>query len=55
MIDPNEERVLTEFARLDVEVILNRTKLGPDAARKIAQRIEDQGGFWGPRKTENPA
>lgn len=22
----------------------------PDAARKVAQKIEDGGGFWGPRK-----
>lgn len=24
----------------------------PDAARRIARRVEDEGGFWGPRKDQ---
>lgn len=28
---------------------LGEHRIGPDAAREIAQKIEDEGGFWGPR------
>lgn len=38
------ERVLGQIERGEVDA-------SHSAARKIAQRIEDQGGFWGPRKS----
>lgn len=38
------ERVLTQIYCGDVDA-------SQDAARRIAQKIEDQGGFWGKRKT----
>lgn len=36
-----EHELLTEHVRLQ-----GRASIGPDAARKIALRIEEQGGFW---------
>lgn len=56
MLEPEYEtrkRKPTEFKRLGNQVTLGWARIGPDAARKIARRIEDQGGFWGPRKMEN--
>jgi hypothetical protein len=29
-----------------------RQDSSPDAARKIAKSVEDQGGFWGKRKSD---
>lgn len=40
----DSERILQQIERREV-------KAGPEAARAIARRIEEQGGFWGPRKT----
>jgi len=39
------------------EGVARRNKTGhqdssPDAARKIAKRVEDEGGFWGPKKDD---
>jgi hypothetical protein len=50
MINPLYEstrsRKRTEYDRLADLVVLGRARIGPDAAREIAQRIERQGGFW---------
>lgn len=40
-----EERQMQRVERGEV-------RIGPDAAREIAQKIEDEGGFWGPRKND---
>ena len=29
---------------------LEEHRIGAEAAREIAKKIEDEGGFWGPRK-----
>jgi hypothetical protein len=39
----DSERILGQIARGEI-------RADTAAAREIAQRIEDQGGFWGPRK-----
>lgn len=41
----DDERILGQIERREISA-------GPDAARKIAQKITDQGGFWGPRKEQ---
>ena len=40
--DSGADRVRGQMERGEI-------RFGPEAAREIAQRIEDQGGFWGPR------
>lgn len=37
---------LTEEKRLTLQIAADQAAVGPDAARKIARRIEDQHGFW---------
>lgn len=43
----------TEFSKIQNEVTLNQVYIGPEAAREIAQRIEAEGGFWGPRMDQD--
>jgi hypothetical protein len=38
----DSDRILGQIERSEI-------RTGPEAAREIAQRIEAQGGFWGPR------
>jgi uncharacterized protein (UPF0210 family) len=35
-----------EFDRLVNQVVLGKVRVGPDAARDIARRIEEEHGFW---------
>lgn len=39
-------RERTELERLEDQLILRQYRVGPDAARTIAQRIEKGHGFW---------
>jgi hypothetical protein len=39
----------SEADRICEQMGRNEIRTGPEAAREIARRIEDQGGFWGPR------
>lgn len=41
----DDERVLGQITRGEV-------RAGPDAAREIARRITEQGGFWDPEWAE---
>lgn len=41
---------MTDNARITRQIENGDVDASADAARKIAQRIEDDGGFWGPRK-----
>lgn len=36
----------TEEAKLAYQVCTGRARIGPEAAREIAQRIEEAHGFW---------
>ena len=38
--------VPTASEHLHEQVRTGRVRIGPEAAREIARRIEDQGGFW---------
>ena len=56
MIEPQDSwpsqghvRKPTEYERLVKQLEFGVVRIGPEAARKIARRIERQGGFWGPR------
>lgn len=58
MIDPvfskgkshnSEVRVPTQAESLITRAWVGQIRIGSDAAREIAQRIESEGGFWGPR------
>lgn len=40
----DSERVIAQIRR-------GEALAGPEAARRIARRITEQGGFWGPRRT----
>lgn len=52
MIEPLRETVspnmnpLTEAEWIKVQVFTRDARVGPDAAREIAERVEKQGGFW---------
>lgn len=50
----NHVSIGTPLEKLRREVILGKVRIGPEAAREIARRVEDAGGFWGPR-TEEPS
>lgn len=39
----------TESERSLGQALRGEIRVGPDAAREIARRIESQGGFWGER------
>lgn len=39
-------RRLTEEDRLRNQVLSDKVRIGPEAAREIARRIEQQHGFW---------
>lgn len=41
---------LTPSERVIERAELGEHRIDADAAREIAQKIEDKGGFWGPRK-----
>ena len=41
-----------ESERIMCQIERNEIRVGPEAAREIAQRIEAQGGFWGPRSAK---
>lgn len=44
----------TEEEKLARQVAAGEVQIGPRAARRIAKRIEEEGGFWGPRKERKP-
>ena len=54
MIEPNHRarqesgtvQRQTDYERLMAQVETKSVAIGPDAARRIARRIEAQGGFW---------
>lgn len=48
-LSPNARRQNAELQRLRNQLILGHAYAGPQAARRVARRIEDEGGFWGPR------
>lgn len=50
VLPPGELRRPTEYERLMTQVALGDVCIGRAAALRIARRIEEQGGFWGPRK-----
>lgn len=39
-------RKLTEWEKLDNQLILGQCRIGEEAARDIARRITNQHGFW---------
>lgn len=39
-------RPRTEAERLGYQIAAGKVRVGPDAARAIARRIEQQHGFW---------
>lgn len=39
-----------DHERVRRQIREGRVRAGAEAAREIARRIEDQGGFWGPRE-----
>lgn len=41
----------TESERIQGQIDRGEVDASEDAARRIAQEIEDAGGFWGPRKS----
>lgn len=43
-------RPTTEAERVLGQIERGEVRAGPEAAREIARRIEDEGGFWGPRR-----
>ncbi len=43
---------LRDWERVVGQIERGEVRVGPEAAREIARRIEAQGGFWGPRKEE---
>lgn len=43
-------RHTTDRARIQGQIERNEVDASADATRKIAKRIDDEGGFWGPRK-----
>lgn len=45
-----EVRPMTEAERVTGQIARGEVRADAEAAREIAQKIEDQGGFWGPRK-----
>ena len=40
----------TDRARIEMQIEHGKVDASADAARRIAKRIEDEGGFWGKRK-----
>jgi hypothetical protein len=48
--DAGEIRATTEAERIQGQIDRGEVDASEDAARLIAQRIEDEGGFWGKRK-----
>jgi hypothetical protein len=55
MIEPVYEtrralRPWTDWERLRYQINEGRVRVGPEAAREIAKRIERQHGFWDLRK-----
>lgn len=52
MIDPEfttrraRMPVWTAEDRLDFQISQGRVRVGPDAAREIARRVEERHGFW---------
>lgn len=40
----------TDAERIQGQIDRGEVRVGPDAAREIAARIEAAGGFWGPRR-----
>lgn len=50
-VNPRRSRkLITEYQRLMCLVDAGMIRIGRSAARDVARRIEDQGGFWGPPK-----
>lgn len=47
--DAGQIRPMSESERVLGQIERGEIRVGPDAAREIAQRVEAQGGFWGPR------
>lgn len=45
---------MTDAERIQGQIDRGEVRVGPEAAREIARRIEDEGGFWGPRKDNPP-
>lgn len=39
-------RPLTELQKSEIDVYTGRCRIGPDAAREIARRIQGDHGFW---------
>lgn len=48
--DAGKVRPMSESERVLGQIERGEVRAGPDAAREIAARIEDEGGFWGPRR-----
>lgn len=43
---------MTDNARVQRQIDQGDVDASPEAARKIARRIEDEGGFWGKRNND---
>jgi len=45
-------RPTSESERVQEQIERGEVDTSAEAAREIARRIEDEGGFWGPRKEQ---
>lgn len=48
--DAGQVTPTSDAERIQGQIERGEVRADADAAREIAQRIEDEGGFWGPRK-----